>query len=424
MIKMIAQPDFSVSMVRKNTSAKDVAAAVREIIARVIREGDSALFNYAREFDDAELTSLEVTRAEMKAAFDKTDKRLIASLEAAANNIKEFHEKQLYSGFETKKEGRVLGQRVLPLGRVGIYVPGGTAAYPSTVLMNCIPAKLAGVGEIVMVSPPGKNGKINGGILAAAYLCGADRVFTVGGAQAVAALCYGTESIPKVDKIVGPGNAYVAEAKRQVFGDVAIDTVAGPSEVLIIADETARAEFIAADMLAQAEHDVMAASILLTPSGKLAAAVAAEIESQLEKLPRKEIAKRSIDENGLIVLTGSMLEAVDTANEIAPEHLEICAENPMSLLEKIRNAGSVFLGDYSPEALGDYMAGPNHTLPTGGRARFASPLSVEDFLKRSTYVFYDKSALKAACGDIITIAEAEGLSAHANSVKIRFGEEE
>lgn len=397
-----------------------VDAIVRDIIDNVISNGDKSLFEYAKKFDDAELSRLEVSKEEMDEAVNGTDAYFIETLKQAISNITEYHRLQCRDGFEIKRDnGVVLGQRVLPLKRVGIYVPGGTAAYPSTVLMNAIPAKLAGVEEIIMVTPPTKDGAIVNEILVAAHLAGVDRIFKIGGAGAVAALAYGTESVPAVDKIVGPGNVFVATAKRMVFGKVAIDMVAGPSEVLIIADNTARADYVAADMLSQAEHDKLASSVLITNSDILANAVAEEIEIQLSKLGRKDIARVSIENNGKIIVTGSLDEAVDISNEYAPEHLELAVEDPFAILPSVKNAGSVFLGHYTPEPLGDYFAGPNHTLPTSGTARFASPLGVDDFVKRSAYLYYTEAALKDAGERVADFADREGLTAHACSIRIR-----
>ncbi len=400
----------------------NVGAAVTDIIADVRQNGDTALIAYAKKFDNAALTSVEVTKAEIDAAFKAVEPEFLDVLEKAADNIRAFHEKQKRSGFiMTGDNGVVLGQRVLPLDTVGVYIPGGTASYPSSALMNLIPAKLAGVRQLVMVSPPSAGGTIAPAILAAAKIGGADRIFKVGGAQAVAALAYGTQTVPKVDKITGPGNAYVAEAKKQVFGTVDIDMIAGPSEILVIADETADPVYVAADLLSQAEHDVLAAAVLITDSPALGDAVAAEIARQLALLPRCEIARKSIDENGKIIVTENLEQAIIISNKLAPEHLEICVDNPFDYLDAVTNAGSVFLGKYCPEALGDYFAGPNHTLPTVGTARFSSPLSVDDFVKKSSYTYYTKKALEAVCSDVARFAEKEGLDAHARSVTCRFG---
>lgn len=402
-----------------------VEEPVRAILAQVKARGDEALKEYTKAFDGVELTSLEVGPGAVDEGFRSADPLLVEILYRAAERIAAFHQHQVRNSFLVNEEdGILMGQKVLPLARVGLYVPGGTAAYPSSVLMNCIPAKLAGVKEICMVTPPGKNGKIPPNILAAARICGVDRVFRVGGAQAVAALAYGTESIPKVDKIVGPGNQFVAEAKKQVFGQVGIDMVAGPSEILVIADGKCRPEIVAADLLSQAEHDPNASAVLVTDSAALAEAVQAAVEEQLPKLLRKDIARASIDRNGKIIVAQSLDTAVEIANEIAPEHLELCVEQPFDYLDKIQNAGSVFLGRNCPEALGDYFAGPNHTLPTGGTARFSSPLSVDDFVKKSQFTYYTREALSAASGKIAAFARQEGLEAHARSVLVRFDEKE
>ena len=398
-----------------------VEEPVRAILAQVKARGDEALKEYTKAFDGVALTSLEVGPGAVDEGFRSADPLLVEILYRAAERIAAFHQHQVRNSFLVNEEdGILMGQKVLPLARVGLYVPGGTAAYPSSVLMNCIPAKLAGVKEICMVTPPGKNGKIPPNILAAARICGVDRVFRVGGAQAVAALAYGTESIPKVDKIVGPGNQFVAEAKKQVFGQVGIDMVAGPSEILVIADGKCRPEIVAADLLSQAEHDPNASAVLVTDSAALAEAVQAAVEEQLPKLLRKDIARASIDRNGKIIVAQSLDAAVEIANEIAPEHLELCVEQPFDYLDKIQNAGSVFLGRNCPEALGDYFAGPNHTLPTSGTARFSSPLGVDDFVKKSSFLYYTREALGEVAPRIADFAEREGLHAHAKSVTIRY----
>ena len=398
-----------------------VEEPVRAILAQVKARGDEALKEYTKAFDGVELTSLEVGPGAVDEGFRSADPLLVEILYRAAERIAAFHQHQVRNSFLVNEEdGILMGQKVLPLARVGLYVPGGTAAYPSSVLMNCIPAKLAGVKEICMVTPPGKNGKIPPNILAAARICGVDRVFRVGGAQAVAALAYGTESIPKVDKIVGPGNQFVAEAKKQVFGQVGIDMVAGPSEILVIADGKCRPEIVAADLLSQAEHDPNASAVLVTDSAALAEAVQAAVEEQLPKLLRKDITRASIDRNGKIIVAQSLDAAVEIANEIAPEHLELCVEQPFDYLDKIQNAGSVFLGRNCPEALGDYFAGPNHTLPTSGTARFSSPLGVDDFVKKSSFLYYTREALGEVAPRIADFAEREGLHAHARSVTIRY----
>ena len=402
----------------------DVTTTVREIIANVIKDGDRALLSYCERFDGAKLQSLEVSPQELDAAMSAVEPEFIRILETAAGNIRKYHQNQVRSGFEIQgADGVVMGQKVIPVDRVGIYVPGGTAAYPSTVLMDSIPAKIAGCGQIVMVTPPGKDGSVNPAILAAAKIAGVDRIFKIGGAQAVAALAYGTQSVPKVDKIVGPGNAFVAEAKRQVFGQVAIDMIAGPSEILVVADSSANPAYVAADLLSQAEHDKLASAVLVTDSMALAQAVQAQIEQQLETLERRQIARESIDNNGKIIVADTLDAAVEISNAIAPEHLELCVENPFDYLDKIRHAGSIFMGSYCPEALGDYLAGPNHTLPTSGTARFSSPLSVDDFVKRSQYTYYTPEALKKVAPDVAYFARTEGLTAHARSAMIRLEED-
>lgn len=398
-----------------------VAAPVEAILADVRANGDAALKKYTKEFDGVELATIELDPWSIDEGFREADPVLVEILYRAADRILAFHQHQVRNSFLVNDEdGILMGQKILPLERVGLYVPGGTAAYPSSVLMNCIPAKLAGVKEICMVTPPGKNGKIPANILAAARICGVDRVFRVGGAQAVAALAYGTESVPRVDKIVGPGNQYVAEAKKQVFGRVGIDMVAGPSEILVIADGGSNPQIVAADLLSQAEHDPNASAVLVTDSEALAVAVQTAIEEQIPKLLRKDIARASIDQNGKIILAQSLETAVEIANEIAPEHLEVCVAQPFDLLSKITNAGSVFLGYHCPEALGDYFAGPNHTLPTSGTARFSSPLSVDDFVKKMQYTYYTKDALAKAQMSVSNFAKKEGLTGHARSVDIRF----
>lgn len=401
----------------------DVSGIVADIIADVRRSGDAALYRYCRKFDNADLAELEVSKAEIDAAIAAVEPEFLEILEKAAANISAFHARQLRAGFQLcEQPGIVVGQKVTPLARVGVYVPGGTASYPSTVLMDCIPAKLAGVPELIMVSPA-TGGALNPVILAAARIAGVDRVFRVGGAQAIAALAYGTESIPRVDKIVGPGNAFVAEAKKQVFGQVAIDMIAGPSEILIVADGSGDPRFAAADLLSQAEHDKLASAVLVTDSRVFAHAVAQELETQLALLPRADIARASIENNGKIIVAETLDQAIDIANEIAPEHLELAVDNPFDYLSRIQNAGSIFLGKYCPEALGDYWAGPNHTLPTMGTARFSSPLSVDDFVKKSSFTYYSPKALMLAADDIAAFAEREGLHAHARSAVIRFEEE-
>lgn len=405
----------------RGTATNDVSAPVAAIIADVRERGDTAVLEYCEQFDGVKLSALEVTDSEIDEAVSLVEDEFIRIMKLAAENIREFHSRQVREGFSfEKKNGVVLGQKVIPLEKVGIYVPGGTAAYPSSVLMNCIPAKLAGCKEVVMATPPGKDGKINPNILAAAKIAGVDRIFKMGGAQAVAALAYGTESVPKVDKITGPGNAFVAEAKKQVFGTVAIDMIAGPSEILVVADGKCDARVVAADMLSQAEHDKMASAVLVTDSMDLALAVQAELERQIPLLPRAEIAGISIENNGKIIVAKDLENAVDIANEIAPEHLELCVDEPFLWLEKIKNAGSVFLGRNCPEPLGDYLAGPNHVLPTGGTARFSSPLSVDDFVKKMQFSYYTDEALSEVSKDIAYFADKEGLHAHAKSATVRF----
>ena len=398
-----------------------VEEPVREIIAQVRAKGDEALKRYTKEFDGVDITSVEVGQGAIDEGFRMADPMLVDILYRASERVAAFHQHQVRNSFLVNEEdGILMGQKIIPLERVGLYVPGGTAAYPSSVIMNCIPAKLAGVKEIVMVTPPGKDGKIPPNILAAARICGVNRVFRVGGAQAIAALAYGTESVPRVDKIVGPGNQFVAEAKKQVFGKVGIDMVAGPSEILVIADGKCDPRIVAADLLSQAEHDKNASAVLVTDSEALAVAVQAAIEEQLPKLRREEIARASIDTNGKIIVADSLDTAVEIANEIAPEHLEVCVDQPFDYLDKIKNAGSIFLGRNCPEALGDYFAGPNHTLPTSGTARFSSPLSVDDFVKKTQYTYYTRPALEKAQPTVSTFAKQEGLTAHARSIDIRF----
>jgi len=404
----------------RSVRAENVQRTVSEIIQNVRANGDAALREYALRFDGAEIGDLFVSDAEFDAAFQEVSPELLDVIRRAAENIEAFHANQKRSGFVmTAPNGVVLGQRVLPLEKVGLYIPNGTASYPSTVLMNAIPARLAGCGEIIMVSPTDASGRIAAPILAAAKIAGVHRVCKTGGAQAVAALAYGTESIPRVDKIVGPGNAYVAEAKRQVYGQVAIDMIAGPSEILIISDEFSDPACLAADLLSQAEHDVMASAVLVTTSEALAKSVQAEVERQLNELPRCEIARASIENNGKIIIVDSLDQALEASNRLAPEHLELCVADPFALLDGVRNAGSVFLGRYCPESLGDYFAGPNHTLPTMGTARFSSPLSVDDFVKKSAFSYYTPDALRAVRDDIAIFARAEGLEAHARAALYR-----
>lgn len=407
----------------RDNIASNVEGAVTEILAQVAARGDEALREYTLRFDKADLTNLEVTEAEIDEAFAAVEPEFVAILEQAAANISAFHEKQRRNSFVVADQpGVVLGQKIVPIQKVGLYVPGGTAAYPSTVLMDSIPAKIAGCPQLVMVTPPGANGKVNPVILAAAKIAGVDRIFKVGGAQAVAGLAYGTETLPKVDKIVGPGNAYVAEAKKQVFGRVAIDMIAGPSEILVVADGTCNPKIVAADMLSQAEHDKMASAVLVTDSGELAKAVQAELERQIPLLPRSEIARASIDNNGKIIVAENLDLAIDIANEIAPEHLELCVDAPFDYLDRVRCAGSIFLGKNCPEALGDYFAGPNHTLPTSGTAKFSSALSVDDFVVKSQFTYYTADALAKVGEKVACFARREGLDAHANSVTVRLEE--
>lgn len=403
----------------------DVAGTVAEIIKNVRENGDKALFEYCEKFDKAQLSSLAVTKEEIDEALSLVEPEFLEILEKAAKNIRKFHSRQVRNSFIINDEdGIVIGQKIIPVDRAGLYVPGGTAAYPSTVLMDAIPAKIAGCREVVMVTPPTKDGKVNPVILAAAYVAGIDRIFKVGGAQAIAALAYGTQSIPKVDKIVGPGNAFVAEAKKQVFGIVSIDMIAGPSEILIVADGKSNPAYVAADLLSQAEHDKMASAVLVTDSAELARNVSTELEKQIPLLERREIARESIDVNGKIIVADTLDAAIEIANEIAPEHLELCVDNPFDKLDSIRHAGSIFMGRNCPEALGDYFAGPNHTLPTSGTAKFSSPLSVDDFIKKTQYTYYTKDALKKVAFDVAAFAKKEGLTAHAKSAVIRVEDEQ
>ncbi len=411
--EIFARPDMK-------TGVEDVVA---DIIATVRAEGDKALYDYGKKFDKADLTTLEVSEAEIDEAFEVVgDFRRV--LERATENIRKFHEKQVRNSFIINDEdGIVMGQKVIPVDKAGLYVPGGTAAYPSTVLMDAVPAKIAGVGELVITTPPGPDGKVNPYVLAAAKVAGVDRIFKVGGAQAVAALAYGTETVPKVDKIVGPGNAFVAEAKKQVFGVVSIDMIAGPSEVLCVADGKSDPRHVAADLLAQAEHDKNASAVLVTDSMELAEKVAAEIDRQLKTLPRTEIATASIENNGKIIVTENLRQAIDISNEIAPEHLELHMDNPFDYLDAVKHAGSIFMGRNCPEPLGDYFAGPNHTLPTLGTAKFSSPLSVDDFVKKTQYSYYTRDALSRVYEDIADFADHEGLHGHARSIRSRFEED-
>ena len=406
---------------RAQNSDKNVIPVVSEILENVRENGDKAVREYTVKFDGKAPEHTEITAEEIDNIVKLCDPELLETFRKASDNIADFHRRQVQqSWLTTKTNGVIMGQRVRGLKRVGIYVPGGTAVLPSSVLMNAIPAKLAGVEELIMVTPPQKDGTPNPNIVAAAKLAGVDRMFLMGGAQAVAALAYGTETVPKVDKIVGPGNIFVATAKKLLFGTVDIDMIAGPSEILIIADKTANPKFLAADLMSQAEHDKLASSILLTDSEELAKQTKAELAVQVEKLSRKEIIDSSLENFGAIIVCSNMKQAVDFANELAPEHLEVCCENPMEYVGKLDNAGSVFLGNYSPEPLGDYFAGPNHVLPTSGTARFFSPLSVDAFIKKSSFIYYTEDALKADAEDVIRFAEAESLTAHANSIKVRF----
>ena len=401
----------------------NVADIVTEIITNVRKNGDKALLEYCEKFDRAKLTTLQVTKEEIDEAVASVDPDFLRILQRAAANIRKFHSKQVRNSFIINDEdGILMGQKIIPVDRAGLYVPGGTAAYPSTVLMDSIPAKITGVPELVMVTPPNAEGKVNPVILAAAHVAGVDRIYKVGGAQAIAALAYGTESIPKVDKIVGPGNAFVAEAKRQVFGQVSIDMIAGPSEILIIADGKSDPRHLAADLLSQAEHDKLASAVLVTDSPELAQAVQAELEIQIPLLERADIARASIDVNGKIIVAEDFRQVIDISNQIAPEHLELCVDDPFAYLDQIRHAGSIFMGRNCPEALGDYLAGPNHTLPTSGMARFSSPLSVDDFIKKTQYTYYTRDALKRVAKDVARFATAEGLTAHAKSAIIRTEE--
>ena len=406
---------------RSNSGAKDVSDIVSDILKNVKQNGDKAVYDYTVKFDGKAPENVEISHDEIDEIISTCDKDYLETVKKAAANIEDFHKRQIQQSWLTTKEnGVIMGQRVRGLERVGLYVPGGTAAYPSSVLMNAIPAKLAGCKEIVMTTPPSKNGKPNPDIVAAAKIAGVDRIFLMGGAQAVAALAYGTEQVPKVDKIVGPGNIFVATAKKLLYGVVDIDMIAGPSEILIVADKTANPKFLAADLMSQAEHDKLSSSILLTNCKELADKVKEELKIQCEKLERKEIIESSLKDYGAIIVCSDMEQAVKFANDLAPEHLEVSCENPMEYVGKLDNAGSVFLGNYSPEPLGDYFAGPNHVLPTSGTARFFSPLSVDSFVKKSSFIYYTENALKEQADDIVRFAETEGLTAHANSIKVRF----
>ena len=413
---------------RSPNNYDNFADSVNAILANVKENGDKALFQYTKDFDKADInaSNIKVTEEEIKEAYDRLENpELVQVIRRSLKNIKEYHEKQKqYSWFDSKPDGSILGQKVTPLSRVGVYVPGGKAAYPSSVLMNVIPAKVAGVEQIVMVTPPGKDGKVNPNTLVAANEAGVDVIYKVGGAQAIAALAYGTESIAKVDKIVGPGNIYVALAKKAVFGYVSIDPVAGPSEILVLADETANPRYVAADLLSQAEHDELASAILVTTSEELANKVSEYVDMFVSKLKRKEILQKSLDNYGYILVTDTMQAAIDTANDIASEHLEIVTKNPFDTMTRIKNAGAIFLGENSSEPLGDYFAGPNHVLPTNGTAKFFSPLSVDDFIKKSSIISYSREALEPLSEDIQKFAKAEGLTAHANSIRVRFEEDD
>ena len=425
MIKILKHGEVSNSEIfARAESTFNVEKIVAEIIENVKKSGDKALFEYSEKFDKAKLSSLLVTKEEIDEAVASVEPKFLEILETAAENIRAFHQKQVRQGFEIKKEnGVIIGQKITAVDKAGLYVPGGTAAYPSTVLMDSIPAKIAGCTQVVMVTPPSRDGKVNPVILAAAKIAGIDKIFKVGGAQAIAALAFGTESIPKVDKIVGPGNAFVAEAKKQVFGQVSIDMIAGPSEILIVADGKTNPRHAAADLLSQAEHDQMASAVLVTDSMDLAEQVREELEKQIPQLLRSEIARVSIDNNGKIIVAENLQTAIDIANEIAPEHLELLVDNPFDYLDSIRHAGSVFMGRNCPEALGDYYAGPNHTLPTSGTAKFSSPLSVDDFIKKTQYTYYTKEALSSVAEAVAFFAEKEGLTAHAKSAVIRTEED-
>ena len=422
MIKPIKfSQDIVNDMLRRTArEAASVDDAVRDIINNVMSDGDAALFEYGRKFDGVTLSSFKVSEEEFAEAERLVGEDYRAILKRSADNIAAFHRCQLRKGFEIEEDGCVIGQKVIPLESAGLYVPGGTAAYPSTVLMNAIPAKIAGVGRIVMVTPPLKNGKVKPEVLVAAQVAGIDEVYKIGGAQAIAALAHGTESIPKVDKITGPGNIYVATAKKMVFGVCGIDMVAGPSEILVIADDGAEAKNVAADLLSQAEHDMRATAVLITDCQKLAEEVSYELERQVRLLPRYEIANKSLEDNCKLIVTDNLEEAVRLSDKLAPEHLELCVKEPEKLLGIVRNAGSVFMGYNTPEAVGDYYAGTNHTLPTGGTARFSSPLGVEDFIKTTQYVKYTRQKLEKSADDIIKFAQSEGLTAHAESVAVRF----
>ncbi len=420
------EKEFLAKLEERNRSTNnDVTAVVSEIINNVRENGDNAVREYTIKFDGKAPECFEVSKDEINASIAQCDTKFIETLKKAAENIRNFHERQKQQSWLTTKEnGVIMGQRIRGLARVGLYVPGGTAAYPSSVLMNAIPAKIAGVKEIIMVTPPTKDGKPNPDIMAAAAIAGVDRVFLMGGAQAIAALAYGTESVPKVDKIVGPGNIFVATAKKLLYGNVDIDMIAGPSEILVLADDSANPKFLAADLMSQAEHDKLASAIMVTTSEELAEETVSQIERQIQMLSRKDIIETSLTNYGVIIVCDTMDRAVELANELAPEHLEVCCNNPLEYIGKLDNAGSVFLGNYSPEPLGDYFAGPNHVLPTSGTARFFSPLSVDSFVKKSSFIYYTENALDKDKEDIIRFAKTEGLTAHANSIEVRFEETE
>ncbi len=426
MIKILRYGETEISQIFSRVTPKiDVEKIVADILLNVKANGDNALKEYTERFDGIRINDFEVGNEEIENAVKSVDKEFIRILRRAKKNITAFHLKQVRKGFKLKqKNGIVIGQKITPIEKAGLYVPGGTASYPSTVLMDAIPAKIAGCKEVVMVTPPDKNGNINPAILASAYIAGVDKIFKVGGAQAIGALAYGTESIPKVDKIVGPGNAFVAEAKKQVFGLVSIDMIAGPSEIMVVADGKSDAKIVASDLLSQAEHDKMASAVLVTDSYDLAVAVREELERQIPLLPRKDIARASMDDNGKIIVVDNLDTAIEVANQIAPEHLELLVDNPFDYLDKIQNAGSVFMGRNCPEALGDYLAGTNHTLPTSGTARFSSPLSVDDFIKKTQFTYYTKKGLEKVYKDVSYFAEKEGLTAHARSATVRFGEKD
>ncbi len=407
---------------RSTVDFKDYEETVKNILSKVMVEGDLALFKYTKEFDGADLSKkgMKVSDEEVKEAYNEVSEDYLKAINLAIKNITDYHKNQIQNSWFTSSDGIILGQKVTPIASVGIYVPGGTAAYPSSVLMNAIPAKVAGVKRIAMISPPNKDGKLPAGVLVAAKELGINEIYKVGGAQGVGALAYGTETIEKVNKIVGPGNIYVATAKREVYGYVDIDMIAGPSEILIIADDSANPKYLAADLLSQAEHDELSSSILITTSKEIGKAVVKEVQIQTAKLERKDIIEKSLSDYGKVILVEDLEEAVKLSNEIAPEHLELCVDNPFDLLDKVENAGAIFLGNYSPEPLGDYLAGPNHVLPTSGTAKFYSPLSVDDFIKKSSIIYYNEKALKNVKDEVMTLAESEGLTAHKNSIKVRF----